>query len=355
MFAFLKNEVTSIKKDRKSRASASSPRPASLSLESLEGRLLLTASPFLTVSALAHAGFNLMSIYSSPVSQKHSDTYLGALGTWGSGSISQGQIPGAIIAPKNVPDLRNVRFTMTGDLHDGSYPLEIQTQGASLGGVASFTGVWGPGAGTVVHGTLSVDGNNTAISFSWVGDDPTRHHTFEGVISGKPGAYHIHGTVMVNGVKAGAGTCDGSQLTPRPFSSNAESATVSDSNSAADPLQVAAEENINGETADPVEIVAEQDMNDGAADPLQILAEQNVNDEAAAATDESGGGVAGADTASYDANFNLTSSFSWDQDGNNEFDGTMPVDLISLPIDGMMSVDVDPTVGPGNVSGSQVY
>jgi hypothetical protein len=96
----------------------------------------------------------------------------------------------AQVAP--VTDFTNVTFALTDD-SGAAHQLQIQTQTAQPDGSATFQGVWDgqDGAGEQVNGTLSYDAaGNVHIAFS--GD----HESFDGSLSGDPGAYQLNGNLQ---------------------------------------------------------------------------------------------------------------------------------------------------------------
>lgn len=88
-----------------------------------------------------------------------------------------------------VADFTNVGFALTDD-YGVAHALQIQTQTAQPVGT-TFTGVWDGQSGA---GTLAYDAaGNVHLTFS------ADNYSFDGAISGAPGAYHIDGSFAVLG------------------------------------------------------------------------------------------------------------------------------------------------------------
>lgn len=342
MFSFLKHVAASLRKSSHSRPSACGPRRRSLSLESLEDRRLLSASPLLmavnpygaiaqtrtlasqtypSIAAVVPAANALVGdgVLQTPIdaslaldpavvpaanpllSDRLWETPIVATLVPDSG-VSPVFHPEVPVYVRGVDDFRNVCFNLHSE-NGTSHQLTILTQNDSLSGSSTFTGVWDGGA--AVTGILTVHGSDTNIKFTWGNNS----HIFIGTISGDPGAYHMEGTVYVLGA------------------TNAPGFTVGDG--------VLCVPDLTGMKWKMPQ------ANGGRNYSIQIDTQHDLPDGTATFTGTWSDHAAVTGTLRYEADGTLSISFTWFDPNNvrHQFDGTLSNDPTHNDIDGTRTVD----------------
>ena len=299
MFSFLKNVAKSFRHSNKSRPALSRTR---LSLMRLEERQVPSASPLLTVAAPLHSQVATV--------QPNTTNVVNLTSTIGKINLPP-------LTLKQVSDFHGVSFLMVGE-NGTTHALTIKTQTNNPYGSAVITGTWDAmgSPGVAFTGVLTVDGANTDLSITW------GNHRLDAVISGSPNAYHIDGTVYVNGVKGGPGHVVGNEAPQIPHLANTSYQMTSLSN--------------------------------GTKHTLSIGAVTDLFNGSETFTGMWDGGAPVTGTAHFEPNGHISITFTWG--GNHQFAGTITPNLYTFgsSIAGLVTVNGNPNTGPGYVSGSQI-
>ena len=299
MLQILKSVVSCFQSNQK--ATPPAPRRATLRLMCLEERQLLSASPLMAIAAPLHSNVAVVQ------PQTHN------------GLMNISSVINRPIQIQQVASFTNDSFNMVGE-NGTTHHLTINTQVNHFDGAAVITGMWD--GSQAMTGVLHVNGATTSISFTW--GPYGVPHRFDGVLSGSPGSYHIDGTVYVNGVKGGPGHTVGDEAPAIPHMVNAYYNLTSLSN--------------------------------GTKHTFQILTETDQYNGTATFTGTWDGGSAVTGTMHYDAQGNISISFTWGTNGvAHDFEGTISYNAytIGTHISGLVTVNGNPNSGPGYVTGSQ--
>ena len=341
MFQFMKSVVAGFQGQQK--ATSPTPRHASLRLLCLEERQVMSASPLMVVAAPVYSNVALIQPQTTNKSLVivSSDTYTpldtppSLVEFPSSATYNPLDTPPSVVWSHATdtynPDYAPYLVTFVADFHDRSFTmrgqngtshqLTILTQEYQADGSAVITGAWdglhSPAA--VVTGVLNVNGADTAISFTW-GD-----HRFDGTLSGSPGSYHIDGRVYGFGSKPGGpGHTVGDEAPAIPHFVDSYYDLTSTSN--------------------------------GHKHSFQILSETDQYNGTATFTGMWDGETPMTGAMYYDAQGNVRISFTWQNHGAyHRFDGTITHDpyTIGASISGLVTVDGNPNMGPGYVTGSE--
>jgi hypothetical protein len=158
--------------------------------QAVTGTLVSQADGTVHLIFNAADGSSFDSIVSGQAGTYHVDgTYTDATGNALHFAGDQDQVQPAAVT--QVADLTNVSFTVTSDDGTVSHQLVIQSQSAQPDGSATFSGVLDPAnANQAVTGTLASQADGT-IHLIFTATDGS---SFDSIVSGQAGTYHVDGT-----------------------------------------------------------------------------------------------------------------------------------------------------------------
>jgi hypothetical protein len=181
--------------------------------QAVTGTLASQADGTIHLIFTATDGSSLDSIVSGQAGAYHLDgTFTDATGNAMHFAGDQVQVQPAAVT--QVADLTNVSFTVISDDGTVSHQLVIQSQAAQPDGSATFSGVWDPtnaGGGQAVTGTLVSQADGTIHLIFSAADGSS----FDSIVSGQAGAYHVDGT-LTPGDGSAAIHLAGDQDQPQP-------------------------------------------------------------------------------------------------------------------------------------------